>query len=275
MPKAQSTVLFDWKKWGSYIGTEYRLQLGRYARCPYLFNKITQQMTHKPEVDAGIICWIGSEGVQAKLILNREELQEAGEMHVLASKLAMFAAKIETENGWKTHTPSRYEHPLKPGTFLWSVTEVNKYALAKEGLLGWYHKKGVEGMLELIKQHHFDAWQPEDMTVEAALKSLEERRLRPTDLRDKAGEQGRIFHKLAMLFLQGKRVDMTQAPPWQVNFLSKFAEWGQRVHLEPLAVEQTVYEEAEPIAGTLDCLGRVDTGWVESERERVAHKEAA
>ena len=275
------TCLWDWKKWGAFVGVDYRLQLGRYARCPYLYDKVTQQMTLKPEVEYGVVAWIGEEGVQAKLVLNQEELKEAGQVHVEASHLALYASRIDQQNGWKGHVPQRYEHPLKPGVFLWSVTEVNKYALAKEGLLGWYHKKGVEGVLELVKAHHFEhAYTPEDyaesVTVEHVLKVLEEKKLRPTDLRDKAGEQGRTYHKLAMFFLQGKNIDLTQAPKWQTDFVSKFAMWCTRVALEPLAVEQTVYEEEpNPMAGTLDALASVKREWVEQEWERLHQKQEA
>ena len=264
------TVIFDWKKFGSFIDVSYRLQLGRYARCPYLFDKVSQQMTLKPEVEYGLVCWIGEEGVQAKLVMSREELQEAGERHLEATHLAQYASRIEQQNGWKGHTPARYAHPLKPGVFLWSVTEVNKYALAKEGLLSWYHKKGVEGTLELVKKHLPPSLPLDELTLEDALKLLEEHKLRPVDLRDAAGERGRTYHKLAMFFLSGKEVDLTAAPEWQGAFVTKFAVWCSRVALEPLAVEQTVYEE-EPnaMAGTLDCLATVRRDWVEGERARL------
>ena len=262
------TILADWKKWGAFVGVEYALQLGRYARCPYQYDKVTQQMSLKPEVEYGLVCWIGEEGVQAKMVLNREELLEAGEQHVNAQRLAMYASKF----AWKPFTPSRYPHPLKPGVQLWSVTEVNKYALAKEGLLNWYHKEGVEGTIALIRDYLPPSFPLSDLTLEYALQQLEAHKLRPVDLRDKAGDQGRTWHKLAMFYLQGKTVDLTEAPQGHKDFVAKFAMWCTRVKLEPLAVEQMVYEEEPPIGGTLDCLATVNRAWVEQEWERV-HKE--
>ena len=267
MSSDRVVVLCDWKRWGAFIGCEFSLQLGRYARCPYQYDKVSQQMSLKPEVEYGLVCWIGEEGVQAKMVLNRQELQEAGEQHVNAQRLAMYASKF----AWKPFTPSRYPHPLKPGTFLWSVTEVNKYALAKEGLLNWYHKKGVEGVLTWLQEYASPEAPPlSEMTLEYVLEQLEAHKLRPVDLRDKAGDQGRTLHKLAMFFLQNKPVDLTDAPQAHKDFAAKFALWCQKVKLEPLAVEQMVYEEApNEIAGTLDCQAVVDRQWVEGEWERL------
>ena len=268
----KTLCLLDWKRWGAYIGTEYRLQLGGYNECPMQYDKIEQVATVKEPATYGLVCWIGSEGVQAKLVMTHDELAEAGRIFRLAAELAYYAVST---NGGRPFVPSRYAHPQRSEQSLWSVTEVLRYALAKDGLLGWYHKKGVEGMVELVKQNTFGAWKQEDITLEAALKVLEEKKLRPTDLRDAAGEQGRTFHKLAMLYLQGKTIDMTQAPEWQQTFLTKFAMWADKVKLEPIALETMVYQESDPAyAGTLDCLGYVQTEWVEQERARLTKKEA-
>ena len=255
----------DWKREGAFVGTEFRLQVGRYSCCPFLYDKVNEQQTLMPHVEYGLVCWVGEHGVQVKLAMNRAQLEEAAAMHRLATRLAKYADRF----AYKPHTPSRYEHPLKPGTYLWSVTEVNKYALAKEGLLNWYHKKGVEGVLTLLKDH------PEipsvtDLDLEQTLGLLEAHKLRPVDLRDKAGDQGRTFHKLAMFYLQGKTVDLTEAPQLHKDFVAGFASWCTKVQLEPVAVEQMVYEEEpEAIAGTLDCLAMVDRKFVEAEWPRL------
>ena len=255
----------DWKKAGAFIGVEYRLQCARYGLAPFLYDKVNEQTTLKPPAEYGLVCWVGDQGVQVKLALNVAQMAEGAEMHRLATRLAKYADRF----AYKPHTPSRYEHPLKPGTYLWSVTEVNKYALAKEGLLNWYHKKGVEGVLTLLKDHP-EIPSVKDLDLEQTLGLLEAHQLRPTDLRDKAGDQGRTFHKLAMFYLQGKNVDLTDAPPLHKDFLAGFAAWCTKVKLEPVAVEQMVYEEEpDEIAGTLDALALVDRGFVEAEWARL------
>ena len=267
------TVLLDWKKAGAFIGVEYRLQTSRYALCPFLYDKVTEQTTMKPPSEYGLVCWVGEQGVEVKLALNAAQMAEGAEMHKAATRLAKYAAAHTPING-KPFRPSRYAHPLKPDTYLWSVTEVNKYALAKEGLLNWYHKKGVEGVLTLIQEYHEALPLLLDLTLEQTLGFLETYKLRPVDLRDKAGAQGRTWHKLAMFYLQGKTVDLTDAPQGHKDFIAKFAMWCTKVKLEPLAVEQMVYEEEpDAIAGTLDCQAVVDRMWVEQEWERLNVKE--
>ena len=263
-------VCADWKKAGAFIGTEFIMQVSRYALCPFLYDKVTEQTTMKPPSEYGLVCWVGEQGVEVKLALNAAQMAEGAEMHKAATRLAKYAAAHTPTNG-KPFRPSRYAHPLKPDTYLWSVTEVNKYALAKEGLLNWYHKKGVEGVLTWLQEYASPEAPPlSEMTLEYVLEQLEAHKLRPVDLRDKAGDQGRTLHKLAMFFLQNKPVDLTDAPQAHKDFAAKFALWCQKVKLEPLAVEQMVYEEApNEIAGTLDCQAVVDRQWVEGEWERL------
>ena len=261
-------VIVDWKKAGAFIGVEFVMQISRYSLCPFLYDKVNEQTTMKPPSEYGLVCWVGEHVVEVKLCLNAAQMAEGAEMHKAATRLAKYAAAHTPTNG-KPFRPSRYAHPLKPDTYLWSVTEVNKYALAKEGLLNWYHKKGVEGTIALIRDYLPPSFPLTDLTLEYALQQLEAHKLRPVDLRDKAGDQGRTWHKLAMFYLQGKPVDLTDAPQAHKDFAAKFAMWCSKVKLEPLAVEQMVYEEEPGIAGTLDCLAMVDKAWVEQEWERL------
>ena len=257
----------DWKREGAFVGTEFRLQVGRYSCCPFLYDKVNEQQTLMPHVEYGLVCWVGEHGVQVKLAMNRTQLEEAAEYHRQATRLAKYANQFE----YSPFRPSRYPHPLKPGVQLWSVTETNSRALAKPLLYQWHYKKGVEGVLTLLKDHP-EIPSVKDLDLEQTLGLLEAHKLRPTDLRDKAGDQGRTFHKLAMFYLQGKNVDLTDAPQGHKDFLTGFAAWCTKVKLEPVAVEQMVYEdteEAESIGGTLDCLAMVDRGFVESEWARL------
>src|SRR3990167_4031748 len=162
-PMSKSLVLFDWKRWGAYVGTEYRLQLGGYQQCPMAYDKVAQVATVKLPADYGMVCWVGSEGVQVRLLMTALELQEAGRIFSLAAELAHYA--VATKDG-RPFTPSRYTHPMKPTQSLWSVTEVLRYALAKDGLLNWYHKQGVEGMVRLVQDYLPGALPPSELRSE-------------------------------------------------------------------------------------------------------------
>lgn len=271
MPANKSLALIDWKRWGAFIGTEYRLQLGGYGCCPKEYDRITQQSAISQPPSYGMVCWIGEQGVQAKLVMNQEELAEAGAMFCKAAELALYASEHHVG---KPFTPSRYKHPLNPSVNLWSVTEVTKAIIAKDGLLNWYHKKGVEGMVKLVQEHLPLSLPKEELTVEMCLELLEEHKLRPMDLRDAAGVQGTTMHKMADGFLSGKSVDLTHAPEWQQSFMTKFAMWTQSVGLEPVSCETMVYHDEPPLfAGTRDCLAWVKTSWIEEQWERLAKKE--
>lgn len=264
-------ALADWKKEGAYIGLEYRLQVGAYWGAPLCFDKLTGQVEPKPVADCALVSWVGPSGVHVKLRMTKEEL--AASLAAFRQALALYRFMREHDR-FIAEEESRYRHPTQPGETLVSVTQVLKHVCGKPGLMNWYYEGGLEAGLRLapsldgvreaaLAAKHGLNEKTITRSDEAAqpwkdvLQRAQDEELSPTAKRDAAGVTGSRIHKNVMFYLQGKTVNLTDAPPWLSETMAKFAAWGQRVKLEPVLVEQMVFDPDAGYAGTLDALVRM------------------
>lgn len=236
MPKTKRvTVLIDWKS-GTFLAPEMRLQLGSYYSAPQTYDKATGQSGIKPAVDYGCILHTSEKGVYPLLVMNQSELTEAARIFTEAVRIYRYLA---------THgnlpEPQRYQIN---GTAYVSTTEVLKYVIAKPGLLNWYAKMAAEGK-------------------------------DPNAVRDARGVAGSTIHKNILFFMQGRSVDLTQAPPELAKTMALFAAWTGKWNVDAVALEQTVIDQPLGVAGTLDAILSCDAGWVEGwYEEQHAKREA-
>ncbi len=212
-----------------------RLQLGGYYLAPQTYDKSTGQWGFKPPVDYGVILHTNSDGVYPLLVMNQAELTEAASAFQEALRVYGYLAK-------HTEMPAPARYPIN-GTQYVSVTEVLKYVIAKPALLNWYAKMAKEGK-------------------------------DPNAVRDAKAVQGTTIHKNLLFFLQGKAVDLTQAPQELTDTMSKFAAWAQGVSLQAVALEQTIVHQTLNYAGTLDGILTCSEPWLldwRQQREESRH----
>ena len=272
------TILADWKKEGAYVGLEYRLQLGGYYGCPYILDKATGQVTQKQDVSHAAVFWVGEHGVKLKMLLDKQELEEAYQGFKDALAIYRMVKKYNTF----PMDEGRYDNPLKRGEKLISVTQVLKYAIGKDGLLQWHYDSGLEAGLQVANSTEFSELDvinalearaklnaktitTKDEAAQAWVKIKErihEEGWSAIAKRDGAGNIGSLIHKNVMFYLQGKNVDLTNAPPWLSNTMADFAVWSNRYKLNPLHIETTVFNPDLEYAGTLDCLGEASDGLI-------------
>jgi len=241
--------LIDWKKGGAFIGLEYTLQLGGYAECSMLYDKVTQITTLKCDVDFAAICTVGETGVQVKTLLSLNQLNEARIAFKTALSLYRFA-----ESQGNVKKPSRYLNPNKPDEALVSVTEITNFVINKWGLMNWNFRMGLEAMHKMMTEQKYMG----EFDIKKAEKLAALHKLRPIDKRDAAGSVGTTIHRNIASYLKGDKVDLSVAPEWLTKTMSKFTTWAQAKHLKPLYTEQMVYHPELRYAGTLDTIAECD-----------------
>lgn len=221
-------VSFDWKT-ANYYGAEHALQLGGYDFCPMSLYK-GQQETN-PVANMAIIVKISKDGIEAKIVLTREELDKAKE----AFKKAVELYRWYREQPGYNKPEARYAILGEQYT---SVTQITGQILAKPALMQWYYKMGKDGK-------------------------------DPNEFRDSRAARGSSIHKLIEMFLLGKNVDLSTNEEY-ATIMSKFAMFGQKMSLEPVQTERKVFNTDYEIAGTRDCLAYCDEKkllmWINKEK---------
>ncbi len=211
-------VLADWKT-STYFGAPFKLQLGGYYGMENVWDKKDQVTYKRQKPQIGLVAQVGPKGVIPKIVMD-QQMMEAGK-RAFAHAVALY--RWLKEAGIEEHE-ERYTIKGKPYI---SNTQVLKFILDKPALRQWYYKMGREGK-------------------------------DPTKIRDAKANLGSTIHKNILFYLEGKPVDLTEAPQELQQTVWKFSDWAEKVKLDVLEVESTVFNEEWQAAGTLDCLFRVD-----------------
>ena len=224
MPDAQLTIL-DWKT-GTFVAPEHLLQLGGYAGATlHQEDGVWHPWLEARPTQAAVI-HVGEDGCSVMQQANQAELETA------TTKFLELVDVFEWLVARGNVTVPENEAYRTNGHYLPSVTYILSHLMAKPKLLGWYAKMAKEGK-------------------------------DPNQIRDEKAALGTRVHKLILFYLEGKEVDISDAPEWLVKAWMHFERWARQVQLNPVWTETKVArwradpqgrEDALSYAGTLDCL---------------------
>ena len=244
-------TLIDWKS-SAFISPEMLMQLGAYYGATHYRENDGellgwQERTPATTAQQGAIIKIGPDyvGLAKREIWGEIQLADGttkrgkvGEELMRLSQADLEAGFAQFRNAldifWWLVKKQHVQLPKKEAyqfhdKQLVSVTYVLQHVIAKPMLLNWYAKMAKEGK-------------------------------DPEQERDRRGAEGSLWHKNILFFLQGRPVDLSQAPESLKQTLTQFAYWQQKVKLDPVALETKVAHPALGYAGTYDCLARCTLG---------------
>jgi hypothetical protein len=122
--------------------------------------------------------------------------------------------------------------------------------LAKPALLPWAKKQ----VTDYIYAHVNDLRACK--TKEEVGVILDDARKADTAFRDKAADIGSLAHAECERLLR-KQMTVEQANPAVAHMVRAFDDWCKMTNFEMLRAEDTVYNEEQGFAGTLDIIGKV------------------
>jgi hypothetical protein len=155
-------------------------------------------------------------------------------------------------------------YKLPTGELLPSVTNILG-VIGKPALLNWYAKVEREMCIEAAANLYEDAPGTPKMSRVAFVTSLQNRLGKTKAAKkelDKAAEIGTQAHALIEWNLR-KSLGQEAGPEPRISDKATWAfmaweDWRRTVNLEPLWIEQTVYNVKHGYAGTLDLVARLD-----------------
>ena len=249
------------------------LQLGGYYGATHAF-------------DADALAWMPLNGAhpQAAAIVNIRPERCKVLLHLTQAQLDTALTNFReakdifdwlVERGF-AKLPEKEEYRVD-GAQLPSVTYIIQHIIAKPGLMDWSYANGLEAGLRAAQVGWTTEQVHEALEAKALLdakqikkteetarpwihlrEALAEAGYGPMAKRDAAAVVGTHWHKSILFYLQGKSVDLTDAPEAQVQMMTQFTLWAQRVKLQPQRLETKV-ANLEPRrdggwAGTLDAI---------------------
>lgn len=234
-------ITADWKT-SNYFGSEMRYQLGGYYGCTSVYDKQLAQSLPHQESDLGVAVRVAPEGVDVRLMLEKDDLKRAYAHFIHA--LSLFR---DLKDYGDVLQEERYQIN---GTAYVSVTHILRHVIAKPGLLSWYAKMAKDGK-------------------------------DPAAFRDERANYGTRIHKMLAMFFLGKSVDMGEAPEDLQKVMRNVERFASKYHLEPDRVECQLYHPDEGYAGTVDWEGTADesileyVGIIAERRKKYAHRQQA
>lgn len=270
MASVPQLTICDWKSSASgFVGAEMLLQLGGYYGTTHYFD--TDALAWLPRnglhPTQGAIVNIRPDKCRVLVSLTQAQLETA--LDKFRDCLDVFLWLVD--RGFAT-LPEREEYRVD-GRYFPSVTYIIQHVIAKPGLLDWSYGIGVEAGLRAAGL----GWTPDRIVEALAVKAeLDAKRLKKTDpaaqpwltlrealveagygptaKRDAAAVTGTSWHKTILFFLQGTKIDLTNAPADQVGMLTHFGRWSDTVGLAPKQLETKVANMEEGWAGTVDAI---------------------